>query len=103
MKTIFSILIGAALAVSATLIYQTYPPVGVLIGILASYTAIWWLGRFFGKRRYRFAALLGWSLMILRAGSFGVGHELLIQGDNSGTALLTFGIIFGLVAVFRKI
>jgi hypothetical protein len=41
--------------------------------------------------------------MILRAGSFGVGHELLIQGDNSGTALLTFGFIFGLIAVFRKI
>ncbi len=103
MKTLFSILLGAAVAVSATLIHQTYPPIGVLIGILATYTAIWWVGRFFGKKRYKLAALIAWSLVILRAGSFGPGHELLIQGDNSGTAILTFGFIFGLIAVFRKV
>jgi hypothetical protein len=103
MKTIFSILIGAAIGVSATLIHQSYPPVGVLIAITATYIAIWWLGRFFGKRRYKLAALIAWSIIILRAGSFGAGHELLIQGDNSGTALLALGFIFGVVALFRRL
>jgi hypothetical protein len=103
MKTLVSILSGAAIAISATLIHQTYPSLGVVVGILATYTAIWWLGRYFGKKRYKFFALVAWSIIILRAGSFGAGQELLIQGDNSGTALLTLGFIFGLIAVFQRI
>jgi len=35
------------------------------------------------------------------AGSFGAGKELLIQGDNPGSALLTIGFIAGVVAVLR--
>jgi hypothetical protein len=36
------------------------------------------------------------------AGSFGVGEELLIQGDNQGSALLTIGFVAGVVAVLRN-
>lgn len=102
MKLIFSFLIGAATAIAATLIHQTLPPVGVIVAILESYIAIWWLGRYFGKRRYKFAALIGWFIVIAKAGSFGAGHELLIQGDNPGSSLLTLGFIAGLVALLQR-
>jgi hypothetical protein len=101
-KFISSLIAGAAIAISATLIHQTLPPVGALIGIFATYWGIWYLGRFFGKRRYKFYALIAWFFVIARAGSFGVGNELLIQGDNPGTALLTLGFFAGLLAIARR-
>jgi hypothetical protein len=64
---------------------------------------IWWVGRYCGKRRYRFYALAAWFLVIARAGSFGAGQELLIQGDNAGSALLTLGFLAGVAALFRKL
>jgi len=103
MRLIFSLLIGAVAAIAATLIHQTLAPVGVVIGILESYLAIWWLGRYFGKRRYKFVALIGWFAVIAKAGSFGAGHELLIQGDNPGSALLTLGFIAGLIALLQRV
>ena len=64
---------------------------------------IWWVGRYCGKRRYRLYALAAWFFVIARAGSFGAGQELLIQGDNAGSALLTLGFFAGVAALFRKL
>lgn len=102
MRALFSLFFGAATAVAATLIHQTLPPLGVTIALIATYTSIWWVGRYSGKRRFKLLALVGWFIVIAKAGSFGVGHELLIQGDNSGSALLTIGFIAGLVAVVQR-
>jgi hypothetical protein len=102
MKFLISLVFGALVAVSATLIHQTLPPFGVIVGITATYIGIWFLGRRYGKRRYKFYALLAWLAVIARAGSFGAGNELLIQGDNSGSALLMIGFLAGLVAIFPK-
>jgi hypothetical protein len=103
MKLLFSLLFGAVAAVAATLIHQTFPPIGVFIAILETYVVIWWLGRYFGKRRYKFVALIGWFLVIARAGSFGAGQELLVQGDNPGSVLLTIGFIAGLIALLQRV
>jgi hypothetical protein len=102
MKFLFSLLFGALVAVSATLIHQTLPPLGAITGIFATYLGIWYLGRRYGKRRYKLYALVAWLVVIARAGSFGAGNELLIQGDNSGSALLMIGFFAGLVAVFPR-
>lgn len=102
MKFIYSVFIGVATALSATLIHQTLPPFGSIAAIVASYIAIWWVGRYTGKRLYKFLALMSWLAVIAKAGSFGVGNELLIQGDNSGSALLTLGFIAGIFAVARR-
>ena len=103
MKFLSSIALGAATALGATLIHQTLPPLGVSLGIFTTYVMVWWVGRYAGKRRYRLFALAAWFLVIARAGSFGVGQELLIQGDSAGSALLTLGFLAGFVAIFRKI
>ena len=102
MRFLFSIFFGATTAVAATLIHQTLPPLGVFIAIITTYVAIWWLGRYFGKRRYKFAGLVGWFVIIAKAGSFGAGHELLIQGDNQGSALLMIGFLVGLIALAQR-
>jgi uncharacterized membrane protein (UPF0136 family) len=102
MKFVFSLLFGACVAVAATLIHQTIPPFGVIVAIIATYVAIRYIGRRYGKRRYKFYALVGWFAVILRAGSFGVGNELLIQGDNPGSALFTLGFLTALIATLPR-
>ena len=102
MKFLFSLIFGALIAVSATLIHQTLPPLGSIVGIFATFIGIWYVGRHYGKRRYKFYALIAWLLIIARAGSFGAGNELLIQGDNQGSALLMIGFLAGLVALFPR-
>lgn len=103
MKFLYAIALGAATALGATLIHQTLPPFGVSLGIFTTYVMIWWVGRYCGKRRYRVFALATWFFVIARAGSFGAGQELLIQGDNAGSALLTLGFLAGVAALFRKL
>ncbi len=102
MKFLSSLLFGALVAISATLIHQTLPPFGVAVGIIATYVGIWYMGRRYGKRRYKFYALIAWLFVISKAGSFGAGNELLIQGDNPGSALLMIGFLVGLVAVLPR-
>ena len=102
MKFLFSLIFGALIAVSATLIHQTLPPLGSIVGIFATFIGIWYVGRHYGKRRYKFYALIAWLLIIARAGSFGARNELLIQGDNPGSALLMIGFLAGLVALFPR-
>jgi len=102
MRALISLIFGAVVAIGATLIHPTRPPVGVILALIGSYMCIRWIGRFFGKKRYKLIALFGWFIVIVRAGTFGVGQELLIQGDNSGTALLFIGFILGIIAVLQR-
>ena len=102
MRILFSIFFGAITAIASALIHQTLPPLGVCVAIICTYLAIWWVGRYFGKRRYKLAALVGWTLVIAKAGSFGVGQELLIQGDSQGRSLLMIGFIAVIVALLRR-
>ena len=103
MRSLFSLILGALIAIGVTLIHQTLPPFGLIVSLIATFTGIWWIGRYFGKKRYKLWALLGWLIVIVRAGSYGVGQELLIQGDNAGSALLLIGFSLGVLAVLRKI
>jgi hypothetical protein len=103
MKFLLSIGLGAASAIAATLIHQSLPPLGAIVAIILTYTAIWWLGRYLGKKRYKFLALAAWIIVIIRAGTFGAGEELLIQGDNAGSSLLFIGFLVGVIAALKKV
>jgi len=102
MRALASLLLGALIGVAATLIHPTITPFGAILAIVATYLSIRWIGKFFGSKRYKLIALIGWFIVIIRAGTFGVGQELLIQGDNAGTALLFVGFILGIVAVLQR-
>jgi len=102
MRALLSLLFGAVVAIGAILIHPTRPPVGVILALIGTYMCIRGVGRYFGRKRYKLIALFGWFMVIIRAGTFGVGQELLIQGDNSGTALLFIGFILGIIAVLQR-
>ncbi len=103
MNFLLSIGLGVATAIAATLIHQSLSPLGVIVAITSTYTAIWWLGRYLGKKRYKFLALAAWIAVIIRAGTFGTGQELLILGDNAGSSLLFIGFLAGVIAALKKV
>lgn len=103
MRVLLSFFFGGSVAIGAVLIHQSLPPFGVALAIIATYFAIWWIGRYFEGRKFRFFAVVGWFVVIIKAGTFGVGRELLIQADSPGSALFNLGAIAALAAIFRAL
>ncbi|MEY3848769.1 MAG: hypothetical protein RLZ20_269 [Actinomycetota bacterium] len=99
MKGIYSVLFGAALGASAIFIHSLYPPIGLIISLIATGIGIWATGRLWGKRTYKFIASIAWALVVLRAGFPGLNEEYLIQGDAIGTSLINFGFIAIVIAI----
>jgi len=97
-----SIAVGVVTAVTAILLHQTLPPLGIILGLTATYFGIWSLGRWYGKRALKLIASLTWLAVITRAGTFGAGQELLVQGDGAGSTLLLFGAATVFVATIAR-
>lgn len=103
MYALYSLALGALSALGAVLIHQSLPPFGVAFAVIASASAIWWTGRYTGKRRYKLLAAFAWNVVIFKAATFGVGHELLLQGDPQGAALLVIGFFLNLFIIFTRV
>ena len=96
MRMIYSAALGLLAGIAAVLLHIFYPPVGLVIAILGSASTIWAIGRQYGARSFKLIASIAWALILWRASSFGVGNELLVQGNPEGSAL----VFLGLVALF---
>ena len=102
MQILTALFFGASSGIAAVLLHQSLPPLGLILGLTLSYFSIWYVGRYTGKRKYKFLAAFTWVLIASRAGSFGVGQELLIQGDSIGAALMILGLITVGLAALRR-
>ena len=85
---------------AAVLLHDVKFPFGVALALIGSGTGIWMLGRSLGKKRYKFAAILGWIGIVFNASAPGVGNELLVQGNTSGNFLVLGGFISLVLAFF---
>ena len=103
MKAIYSFFFGAALGASSIFIHSYYPPIGLILSLIATGLGIWATGRIWGKRSYKFIASIAWSLVVLRAGFPGLNDEYLIQGDTIGVSLINFGFIAIVVAIITPL
>ncbi len=93
MKSIASLLVGLVAGVAAVFLHLFLPPFGLVLAVLGTLTAIWAVGRKYGKRRFKFIASLAWIYIFARASSFGTGKEIFIQGDSLGNNFLFFSFI----------
>ena len=93
MKPVYSLFFGAALGASSIFIHNLYPPVGLIVSLLATAMGIWATGRLWGQRSYKCIASIAWAVMVLRAGFPGASEEYLVQGDTVGVSLINFGFI----------
>ena len=103
MKAIYSFFFGAALGASSIFIHSYYPPIGLILSLIATGLGIWATGRMWGKRSYKFIASIAWSLVVLRAGFPGLNDEYLIQGDTIGVSLINFGFIAIVIAIITPL
>lgn len=102
MRVVASLLAGALTAAIAILLHQSLPPLGVIASLALTYSAIWGIGRHYQSRLLKWVSAFGWIVVILRGSSFGVGQELLVQGDGVGSTLLLLGTMTVLVAVAAR-
>lgn len=102
MSFAIAIFFGLSSGAAAILLHQSLMPLGVIFGVLLSYFSIWYVGRCTGKRIFKLLAAFIWALVILRAGTYGVGRELLLQGDNAGAVLLVLGLVAVTTATIRR-
>ncbi|CAB4811061.1 unannotated protein [freshwater metagenome] len=98
MKLIYSAALGILTGIAAVLLHIFYPPVGLVLALLGSTATIWAIGRHFGARKFKLIAFIAWGLILWRASTFGVGNELLVQGNAQGSALVFVGLISLLIA-----
>jgi hypothetical protein len=99
MRTIASLLVGAATGAAAVFLHLFLPPFGIALAVLGTFTSIWALGRRFGKRRFKVIATIAWMFIFSRGASFGNGNEIFIQGDSLGNYFLALSFIAILVAL----
>ena len=99
MKVITSIVTGALTAIAATFLHSYLPPLGITLSVVGSFTAIWLIGRVFGKRRYILIATSASFFIFWQAATFGIGKEIFILGDNLGSSFLILSVIALIVAV----
>ena len=93
MKIVYCASLGVLSGIAAVLLHIFFPPFGLVIALIGSSSTIWAIGRHYGSRRLKLIASIAWGLVIWRASSFGVGNELLVQGNSQGSALVFVGLI----------
>ena len=103
MKYLLSFLIGGLTAAAGVFLHLSYPPAGLILALAGSATTFWSIGRHYGKRRFKVAALLGWLIIINDAATFGDGGELLVQGDRAGMTFLVSGLTIVVLSILLPV
>lgn len=103
MKLIYSVVVGALLGASATLLHLLFFPLGLVLGLTATVAGIWAIGRAWRLQRYKFIAAVAWLVVVVQGATLGVGGELLIQGDLAGSLILLLGTLALVIAIFLPV
>jgi hypothetical protein len=101
-KLLLSFIAGIVLGLAAVLLHDVAFPFGLILSLIGSGTGVWLLGRAYGKRRYKFVAILGWVGIVFNGAAPGVGNELLVQGNTAGSSLVLGGFIILVLASLAK-
>ena len=99
MRYLNSILFGAFLGFTATILHNAWHPLGFVMAILVTFLGIRLLGIKYYYRKFKLIAAITWLLVVLRAGNPGLGDELLIYGNSYGNQFLIFGFMAAILAV----
>ncbi len=103
MKLFYSVLVGALLGASATLLHLLFFPLGLILGLLSAVIGIWAIGRTWRLVKYKVVAAITWLVVVVQGATLGVGGELLIQGDLAGSLLILLGTLALVIAIFLPI
>ena len=103
MNYLLSVLVGGLTAAAGVFLHLSYQPAGLILALAGSAATFWSIGRYFGKRRFKVAALLGWLIVINDATTYGDGGELLVQGDRAGMTFLASALTIVVVSILLPV
>ena len=103
MKYLLSFLVGGLTAAAGVFLHLSYPPAGLVLALAGTAATFWSIGRHYGKRRFKVAALLGWLIVINDATTYGDGGELLVQGDRPGMTFLASALTIVVVSIYLPV
>lgn len=103
MKYLLSFLVGGLTAAAGVFLHLSYPPAGLVLALAGTAATFWSIGRHYGKRRFKVAALLGWLIVINDATTYGDGGELLVQGDRAGMTFLGSALTIVVVSIYLPV
>jgi ABC-type transport system involved in cytochrome c biogenesis permease subunit len=84
------------------MLHNAFQPFGIVIALLTTGVGISFAGQLFGGRSFKVIAALAWLAVALRAGSYGLSHEILIISNSYGNIFLLTGLLVGAFAAIRK-
>jgi hypothetical protein len=102
-RYLFSFIVGGLTAAGGVFLHLSYPPAGLILALAGSAATFWSIGRHYGKRRFKMAALAGWLVVINDATTFGAGGELLVQGDREGLTFLASAASIVILSIFLPV
>ena len=103
MNYLLSVLVGGLTAAAGVFLHLSYPPAGLILALAGTAATFWSIGRHYGKRRFKVAALLGWLIVINDATTYGDGGELLVQGDRAGMTFLGSALTIVVVSIYLPV
>lgn len=101
MKIIESALFGVIIGFCATLLHNFAPPFGFIAALILTFFGIRAVGQSFFYLRYQVIAAATWLAVVIRAGTPGLGDEILIYGNTYGNLFLLCGFVTAVASLIK--
>ena len=102
MNLIKSIVFGALIGFTATMLHNFYSPYGYVASLVLTFLGMKVIGQTLFKIGYQLIAALAWLAVVVKAGTPGTGDELLIYGNTYGNLFLLGGLVALLLGLIVK-
>lgn len=102
LNAIGALFFGAVIGFLGVILHNSFEPFGIVLALLTTGIGISFTGQLFGSQKYKLIAAIAWIAVVLRAGTYGVSHEILIISNLYGNIFLLGGLLVAFIAVVRK-
>jgi len=102
LSAIVALFLGGVISFIGVILHNSFHPIGIILALLTTLVGINFIGKLFGSRKYKIFAAIGWILITLRAGTFGLSHEILIISNLYGNLFLLGGLLITVFAVLKR-
>lgn len=102
LKALGALILGALISFVGVVLHNSMHPFGILLALLTTAVGITFTGQLFGARKFKIIAATAWLLVALRAGSYGLSHEILIVSNFYGNAFLLGGFLIAIFTALKQ-
>ena len=95
MKYLASFCLGLVLSFTSIALHDLRAgsfPLGLVMALLATFFGVRVIRQKWGSVRVTLVAAAAWVLLVMRAGTFSAGREILIVGSTVGNAFIVLGL-----------